>query len=220
MEDQTDYNIVTLKNVDDEDFIFAVSKVQYIIPAGQTRNFPKFMATLGMKHLIDKILQKEDPEGKTLRNQKERDRVGASIFITESTFEQPKVPTTAEIVEEINRPSDMERVLLRNKKALKEQETPVAVTAKDKIIPSPPIDVGESGVTAGTPIVEEEFDGSEIDNASEPDEEPVETEIPTRAKMMDYAKNTMKMNVEHPMMKKRLAKLSDSELYDELQMGV
>ena len=201
-EDQSIYNIVTLKNIDDEDFVFAVDKQQYVIPAGEARNFPKFMARLALKHLTDKVLQKEDPEGRTLGNQNERDRVGSKILIGEEHYERPVAPTDADIIEEINRPSDMERLLEKNKDILKTQEPPVKTTDEDIIIPKPEPIKEEA---------EEEFEGLE-------EVEPV-NETPSREDMIKYAKDTLLMNVDHHMTRKKLDKFSDEELYKELGMG-
>lgn len=212
-ENQTNYNIVTLKNIDDEDFIFSVNKVQYVIPAGKSRRFPKFMATLAYKHLVDKLLLKEDPEGTLLGNQGKRDEVGTKILISEETYEQPEVPTDGQIVEEMNKPSDIDRLLEKNKRVLKKEEPPVATTDKDIIIEKP-----EAPATA-----EEKFDGLEVDPTIEGESATGVTdatsELPSREEMMDYAENTLMLNVAHHMTKKRLAKLSDEELYAELQMG-
>ena len=132
MEDVDIYNIVTLKNIDDEEFVFSVDKQKYIIPAGETRKFPKFMAQLAIKHLVDKILQKEDPEGKTLTNEAKRDEIVSKILIAEQGYEQPKVPTDADIVADMNKPSDIDRLLKKNKASLKERETSVTEVKKEK----------------------------------------------------------------------------------------
>jgi len=110
-EDKSIYNIVTIKNVDDEDFVFSVDKVQYIIRTGETRNFPKFMARLAVKHLVDRILLKKDPDGALLGNTGERNKVSDEIVIGEDTYEKPRMPTDQEIVENINRPSDIDNAL-------------------------------------------------------------------------------------------------------------
>lgn len=208
-EDHEKYNIYVLKNIDDEDFVFAVDKVQYMIPAGETRNFPKFMAALAIKHLIDKVIQKEDPEGRKLGDKTERDRLGALILVGEDKYEKPQLPTDAEIVDDMNRPSDMERILEKNKKRLKSEELPVKTTGRDKVIPAPEVEEVPVKVNAEN-VEEEKFEGLE---------EPETKELPSREEMLDYAKNTLKMNVDHHKAKERISKLSDEELYAELQMG-
>ena len=197
-EDQTQYNIVTLKNIDDEDFIFAVNKTQYVIPAGEIRRFPKFMATLGYKHLVDKLLIKEDPEGRALTNQKKRDEIGSKILVDEKEYERPQLPTDAQILEEMNRPSEMDRLLDKNRSKLETQEDAVVTTDEDIIIPEPEVGV----------VKEEKFEGLET-----------EITLPSRAEMMTFAKDVLFLNVGHHMTQKRLAKLSDTELYVELGMG-
>ena len=56
------FDTVSIQNIDDEDFIFEYDKSKgnypYIIPAGQVKRFPRFLAEHAVKHLIDKILNK------------------------------------------------------------------------------------------------------------------------------------------------------------------
>lgn len=220
------YNLVSIKNIDNEDFVFSVDKQQYIIPAGQVRRFPRFMAVLGVKHLIDKLLQKQSPKGDTLTNQARRDEIGAKIVINEETYEEPRVPTAREIVEEVNKPTDIERILEKNKGRLK---------AEDNLIPVPektPKDI----VTEEANLEEdEEFEGLEEDTTTDEEQDATgttedENKMPTRAEMLEYAKNTLNMDMAAKIEDEGenygktfgevLATMSDVELYQELQMGV
>src|SRR3989339_618899 len=108
-DDKAIYNIVTLRNIDDEDFIFMVDKVEYVIPKGETRNFPKFMAQLAVKHLTDKILLKEDSDGHFLQNDVKRSDISARIVVEEQSYEKPVIPTDQQIVEEMNKPTDLDK---------------------------------------------------------------------------------------------------------------
>ena len=158
------YNIVTVKNIDSEDFIFQVDKVSYVIKAGEVRNFPKFMIDIGLKHLIDQILNKKDPEGKKVANQGERDALAAQIILNEEKYERPHVPTTQEIVDEINRPSDLERTLRKGG----------SITPPAGLVPTPQVDY--SGV-ATQPVVPQSTMGAIVPNV--PIVEPSEAGVPT-----------------------------------------
>ena len=127
------YNIITMKNIDDEDFIFSVNKEQYLIKAGETRNFPKFMVNISIKHLIDKILLKRDPEGKLQRRLDLRDELASQIIIEEVSYEKPQAPTDEEIIQQVNKPTDLERLLQINKDKLKQDNTMIP----PPVIPKP-----------------------------------------------------------------------------------
>src|SRR3990167_4184224 len=119
MMDVSQHNIVTLLNIDDEDFTFDYAKSEggpsYVMPTGKPSRFPKFLAEHALKHLIDKILTKR--EMKT-NNEVERAKLAAQIIIEEESFAAGQVqPTEAERtkqeVERLNRPSELEEVLTR-----------------------------------------------------------------------------------------------------------
>ena len=208
-EDKSIYNIVTIKNIDNEDFVFAVDKVQYIIKAGEVRNFPKFMARLAVKHLVDKVLLKEDQNGSLLGNSDKRAEVSGKIVIEEQTYERPRVPTDQEIVDDINRPTDIDSALNR-------QPAEVKQTVGDRPLEEDPED---------NPIQEEKEKFDEIEKEKE---KKGKGELPPREEMLDYATNTLKMDLDNKIkigskmvtLKEFYGKMTDEALYDELQMGV
>lgn len=245
MEDQGEmYKIVTLKNVDNEDFVFQVDKVPYLLRPGEVRNFPKFMAGLAVKHLVDKILEKQDREGKLMSNPTKRADLAAQIVIGEEEYEAPVVPTAEEIVERINQPSDMDIALERNKKRLKGNEPiiptppitpnqtsdiPLPTPTEPVSLPVPSVPVTVSDKTSEKAVVQENqgnqppVDGlkdsepSPSTNSKEKDEfDGLKT--PPRAEMLEYAKKTLKLDVEDKKTKAAFAKMTDVELYKELQM--
>jgi hypothetical protein len=140
------YNIVTIRNPDTEDFHFKVDNQGYSIAAGETRNFPKFMATLAVKHLIDKILQKKDNEGKLMSNKDERAALAEQIVVGEQNYEVPVIPTDDEIVEEMNM-SDIDAILDKQKNQPQVVEKP-----KNKV---------------GRPKKVEEFAGAKVPSRDE-----------------------------------------------------
>ncbi len=199
-EDKGSYNLVTLFNYDTEAFDFKANNEPYTIAAGERRTFVKFMADLANKHFIDKMLLKKDPEGKLLALPEERAAVGAKFVVGEKKYEKPQIPTDREIVDSINRPSDLDVALKKD-----EPKVESRVPLPEPSVPAPKnieIDEGTHVQTVGnTPVV------------------PETPKKMTRPEMLDYAKNTLKLNTDHHMMKKRLAKLSDEDLYKELQIG-
>lgn len=246
------YNMVTIKNPLNEDFIFGYDnkgrvvvtrdaeghsvrvpnpqydeRGNYMIRAGETRNFPKFIARTAIKHLVDRILMKQDNTGKLLNLQSERDRVTALIFVKEEKFDRPVIPTDNQLVEQMNVESDLDRVLQRNQERLKAQEPEVVTPEQEP---------------------EEQFDGLEepVDNTSPeqpPQEEIVDqptvtgkaesteptSDLPSREKMIEYAVNSLGVDpqvvikTKGPNQGKTIADvwetMTDEELYNELQIG-
>ncbi len=199
------YNIVTLKNLDDEDFIFQVDNISYLLKVGELRNFPKFMAKIAVKHLVDKILEKKDHDGKLMANQEARDELAAQIVCGEEQFARPVVPTDQEVLEQMNRPSDIDNALERNKLRLKKEEP---------IIPLPQPDVG----TVTAPIVVTVEVPKTVKTTNSPTEQFEGLKPPTRDEMLAYAKGTLKMDIEDKKTKAAFAKMTDEDLFKELQM--
>jgi hypothetical protein len=236
------YKIVTLKNVDDEDFVFQVDKVPYLFKAGETRNFPKFMANLAVKHLIDKVLEKKDKEGKLMVNSNERAKLAGRIVLGEENYEQPKIPTTQDIVEQINQPTELDEALERNKGRLHTQEPIIPAPIPDMTnlgaatmpvtpqstagaaVPTIPVIVAsEAGVPTPQQTKESDFTSmNTTKNGSEVSEPTIEQfdglKTPPRADMLAYAKGTLKLDIEDKKTKAAFAKMSDQELFKELQM--
>lgn len=251
------YNMVTLRNPMDKDFLFgydnkgktiigpdgktqipnpAYNKLgNYVIKTGETRNFPKFIARVGMKHLIDKILLDKDPEGKLMNIQEQRDSVAELVLVKEEKYDRPVVPTDTEIVDQMNVTTDMDRILAKNTARLKKEEI------DSGIVPEPDVeevvDVTEAEEFDGLKIDKDDglpvdvVDGTESGTAGTPSESeiPVEPELPTRQEMLKYAID--KLNMDFSAIIKAKGKnegktvaevfvlMNDEELHKELGLG-
>lgn len=218
MEDKTLYNQITVKNIDNEDFVFKVNREQYLIRTGETRIFMKFMVRPLLKHLVDKILIKRDPEGKLLRNQKLRDELASKIILNEQVYEKPRTLTDHEMVDQLNSEPELDRVLARNKTKLANEDP-------TNLIPEPEVDdvpvVAPPGMSAKQTLVPptepetpaaEETPEEKFDQIEEEKNRP----IPARSEMLNYAKNTLKLDPDEPKTKKAWDKMSDEKLYKEL----
>lgn len=118
-EQDRDFDIITIRNIDDEDLIFTWDSVQYILYAGEERNFPRFLAAHAVKNLTDHILLKRDPDGKMMANKFARQELAAKIVVDEKHYDRPKAPTDAEVIDQINKPSDLDLVLKAREKDAK-----------------------------------------------------------------------------------------------------
>jgi hypothetical protein len=213
-EDPSIWNQVTMKNIDNEDFVFKVNRENYLLRAGEVRHFPKFMTVPALKHLIDKILIKRDPDGKLLSNQNLRDELAAQIILEEVAYQKPSLPTEAEIVMRMNNVSDLDRILTKQKSGLKQEVVnviptpPVVVqeTPTNPNIPSPPIATVPTNDGTTAPVVET------FDQIKNEENRPK----PNRQAMMDYAKNTLKMDLTNEKTQKAFEKMSDDQLFVEL----
>lgn len=122
-----DHDIITIKNIDDEDFRFEFDKVSgnppYIIKAGEVRRFPRYLARHAVKHLIDKILIKQKTK---INNMVARDNIASQIVVDEEVFAQENTISETEKlqkeIEKLNQPSDLELVLARSKAAEKDRQ--------------------------------------------------------------------------------------------------
>jgi len=175
--------IVTLHNIDDEDFVFEYNKSEgnspYVMPCGEVARYPKFLADHALKHLIDKILTKK---GVKTNNEIARTEVANQIVIgAESIRGEPK-PTEVERlrkeVEELNKSSTLDAILARRKaeKEEKKEETPVETPAR-------PEDVTEKFEGLEKNEVDEKLD--EIKKVEE--EAKKVMPMPTRTELLDYA---------------------------------
>lgn len=229
MEDQTLYNQITVKNIDNEDFVFKVSREQYMIEAGEVRVFPKFMVRPMLKHLIDKILIKRNPEGKLLRNRKLREELAAKIVLKEETYQKPIVPTDKELVERMNTQPELDRVLEKNKKRQRKKEVklidkpkvvPTEIPSVDKPLVKPKVKARPKTKTkvkkaeivvkkskAIVPTTTETFDQIEDEKKQV---------VPSRDEMLKYAKNVLRLDINEPKTKKAWDKMSDKKLFVEL----
>ena len=158
------YDIITLQNIDSEDFVFEYAKSEgnppYNIPAGEVKRFPRFLAEHALKHLIDKILTKQKQK---INNQEARMELASQIVIDEETFQSPVVKSEAErqreMVEELNKPSELDTILAKNKARLKADEPP-APTETPK---APQQEEKFEGLNEG----EEPIKGDEVDTTKQ-----------------------------------------------------
>lgn len=221
------YNIVTLKNIDDEDFEFAVNSSPYFISANEVRNFPKFMAQYAVKHLIDKILNKR---GIATNNVAKREELAGQIVINEEVFARPKALSenerNREMVDKYNKPSDIDEILKKRREALR-AATPATDVAD---IPPTPDAVIPTNIPARTdvPVIEpptEEFAGLKTKpvetNEDGASKLPAQVGVPNRAALIAYAQNVLGLDLdkESKIGKETMDKfdaMSDEELAKEL----
>ena len=199
------YDIVAIQNIDDEDFVFEYDRSRgnfpHIIPAGQVKRFPRFLAEHAVKHLIDKILTKRKER---TSNEPLRQALAEQIVIDEEVLAQPPVKSEAErlkeTVDSLNRPSELELVLKKHRGETKEQ-----------INTTPPVQ--------DTPVPDEKFAGlGPTVDTTDSEIPPVVEEVkpmPTRQEILDYAKNKQGMTFTDEIQKK-LDKMKVPELLQEL----
>lgn len=227
MEDSTLYNQITVRNIDSEDFLFKVNREQYMIPANTTRSFPKFMVRPLLKHLIDKILIKRDPEGKLLRNQNLRDELASRIVLNEEQFDKPRIPTDREIVDQMtSKEPELDRILAKNKERAKEEQTnlipPPDVNTSTVKVDMKKVDVKVQSIKSKQPVVNTTKPVSDVDSDDEFDqikdekEKKSQAEIPSRESMLKYAKDKLMMELDDPKTKKSIDSLTDQQLFVEL----
>ena len=207
------HDIITLRNLDDEDFTFDYDRSRgnypYSIKAGAVGRFPRFLADHAIKKLIDKILDKRRVK---LNNEPARAELREMIFVEEEIFQQaPQDTETIRLhkeVEELNKPSDLEQVLSRNKSKEKATEPPVT--------PSPPVETElpkEEEKFAG--LEKEEVVGSTVDTTEEIS--PVSPKAkPTRLEVLKFAEDKMGLTLDKKTMEK-FDKMTDDQLITEIQ---
>ena len=195
------HDIVTIRNVDIDDFTFEYGRAEgnypYVIKAGAIARFPRFLAKHAMKHMINQILNRK---GIRTDNESARAELQNMIFVEEEVFQQ--APEEAEgdrmkkQIEELNKPSDLEAVLARHKEKTK------PVNPSNNVV----VGVGAPNLTGTTPEVSDKpdeevfagvedervarkkgFAGSEIDLTDDKPATPVAKPKPTRAELFSYA---------------------------------
>jgi hypothetical protein len=203
-------DIITLQNIDNEDFDFAYDKRPYIIRAGQVRRFPRFLANHALKHLIDKILTK-----RKIRTNHETHRadLAEKIVIDVENYDDAPVRTEADMLNEkidtLNRPSDLENVLKKHRDT-KPVDTEEVVTTT--AAPEPPVMAPETTAPPTpepAPIDEDEDEETKTPAPDAPKDMPLK---PSRSELMDYAKNTLKMNTDDKKTKASFGKMTVDEL--------
>lgn len=196
---------VAIHNIDDEDFVFQYDASQgsspYVIPAGEVKRLPKFLAKHALKHLVDKILNKRNIR---INHEPARRDLMEQIVVGEEKFDLPAPKTdtekTNEVIDEMNRQSDLDRILERKRKAEEE--------AEDKL-PKPEPD---------TPDEEEEFAGLKKKDSKPEKKESKKKEVPavpTRKEIYKYAEDTLKMTITDKE-KKKFDRMKIDELLKEI----
>lgn len=207
------YTIVSLQNIDDEDFTFEYNASEgnppYLMPAGDIVKYPHFIAKLALKHLIDKILNKR---GERTNNQVLRDELANQIIVGEEKPSQRAQPTEAEKlrmeIDELNKPSTLDTILAKRKEE-KTYKKKVKKAEEEKL------EVGER------------FEGLEgVDTKTETMVKPVEDRKvvppvdvkskPTRNELYTFAEKEMNMVIDEKT-KKKFAKMKIDTLITELQ---
>lgn len=201
---QAEYDIIAIQNIDDEDFVFVYNKSEgnypNVIPAGEVKRFPRFLARHAIKHLIDKILNKRKER---TNNQPARDALAEQIVIDEEVIQQPPkksdVDELQENIENLNRESELDTVLKKHQDEKKPNEINTTPPVKDE------------------PKAEEKFVGLPDEPKEEPKEKPKEEAppMPTRAEIIDYAKTKSGMEIDESTLKK-LNRMKVDELLTEL----
>ena len=114
-------DILVFCNIDKEDFTFKFDGNPYTIKAGDTRFFPRFLAGHGAKHLIDKILNRQEKKT-SLDNL--REELGNQIILGLADKYRPQAPKTlTQKVEELNPKEDDKEEFEGLKKEVEELPT-------------------------------------------------------------------------------------------------
>lgn len=199
------YDVVALRNIDDEDFVFEYDRSRgnypYLIPAGQIKRFPRFLAEHALKHLIDKILTKRKEK---TSNENLRQVLASEIVINEEVFQKPAAENAADKLRQevdlLNRPSELESILKKQRSADK-QEPP----------PAPPSETvqAEDEKFAGL--------GPTEDTTDQPPAEVKEEvkAVPTRNEIYAYAQNKLGLTLDEKT-KKEWDKMKIPELLKEV----
>lgn len=194
------FDLFTLINIDDEDFVFRVNGKPYLIRTGETKRFPEFMARLAVKHLVDKMLNKAELP---TNHPTKREELANRIIVDVEKYEQPHEETLEEEmdrrVEEANKKSDLDAVMERRRGEVEKVNLPPIDLPKAVIEPKKQ----EVKKTVAKPKTEEEF----------PD---LKKKAPFRETLIAYAKNTMLLDTDDKKFIDKIGKMTDAELAIEL----
>ncbi len=227
-----DHNIITVQNIDDEEFTFYYDKSTgtpaFTILAGETKRFPKYIIKLGLKHLIDKILIKQDIK---TNNKPAREELMKKIVVHEESFvQEPKESEAARIqveIDRLNQPSELERILekKRDKAAPLPEDKSVSTSQEmntKKELPKEPAPV------------EEKFEELEQKDKAEPtkpkkveaepkkalpaeeDDTKMGVSLPSKKDLIQYATKELGMTVDKKL-SKQFQGMTVTEMIKELQ---
>ena len=214
---RSSHDIVTLRNVDEEDFHFEYDRSRgnypYVIKAGSVARYPRFLADHALRKLIDKILDKQRIK---LNNEPARAELRERIFVEEEVFQQAPVDSEAERlrkeVESLNKPSDLDKVLSRSKGQQKvvEPELPLPKEEpKEEAEAFAGLDDEKKAKKAG-------LAGGTVDTTEPPKTESKPKAKPDRLTILKYAEDKLKLTLDAKTMVK-LDKMSDDQLIEEFQ---
>lgn len=208
MEEFSSYDIISIQNIDDEDFIFDYDKSKggysHVIPAGEVKRLPRFLANHGLKHLIDKIIMKKYHPKKRINDKILRSELASQIVIGEEVFQKPPEKSKAVVLQEkidkLNRPSELDSILEKRRKKDKEE--------KEKIGLKPNMDEPQKPV--------EKFEGlkEEVVDVTPKVEKEVKP-LPTRNEIYKYAERSLNMVIEEKE-KKKFNKMKVADLLVEI----
>lgn len=195
--------MVAIHNIDDEEFVFQydASKggLPYVIPAGEVKRLPRFLANHALKHLIDKLITKDNKPGIGIANMDARRDYMQQIVVGEEVLETTAPRTEAEQVKDAidlaNKPSELDRIL--DKKRLEEKKAEEVVAD----VPKPKEDIRE------------EFDQLKKEKPG-PKPKPEVPSLPTRGELFKFATEKMGMVLDKKT-RIRLSKMRVPELIKE-----
>lgn len=137
--DITEVNILTIKNIDTEEFVVELDhKIWGILKPGEVKTFPEFLARHAIKHLIDQVMNHKD---EPTNAESKRKQYEAQIIVDQNSFEPIRRKNEMEILEEqvnkLNNPLD--DVLGNYKRASSEPNEPEEVAPELPPSVSPPM---------------------------------------------------------------------------------
>lgn len=194
------YDIVTIKNIDTEDFEFSYNRSApgsrtYTIKAGETANYPRFLADHAVSHLIDQVLT-----AKKIRTNDKMMRIkyAQKIVISEQIIIPEAQPTEGERlskqVDELNMGSELENILAKNRKPGNPKDN-VILPEDTTLDDEPPKKTKE--VVKDDEVI------------------PVKNNTPMREKLLHYATEVMGMNMDEKTTK-AFNSMTDKQLSREL----
>lgn len=129
--DQNLSDIITLRNPLSEPFEVIYDNKSYgVIAPGQVRRFPRYLARLALKHMIDLCITREYQGNHATNDMVEREKWGKQIVLDEEVMFQPQVKSESEKlqeeVERLNKGNDLDLILARHNAQGDGGNTPVA----------------------------------------------------------------------------------------------
>lgn len=210
------YKIVTIQNVDTEDFVCYYNKSRnpkaYVMRAGEVRRYPKFLAKHLAKHLVDQILTRQE---KKTSNQTFRNSLMEKIVLSEETDNgmqqvQSMEEQALSRVDDMNRENEMDALLKRREEEKKEEEVkPSSRPNFNDKIPAKKV----------SKELKDAKDPDELGNNRVNTKEAVTKTEPTKADLISYAKTSLSLTMDKKT-KAAFDKMSVKELAEELNYPI